>query len=264
MGVIRTDKWLIDWYDKPIKICEQVKAYFHNVKPLEIYEYFILHGMYRPPFKKENEWVKKLQNNKVWDVVTKEKQYLEETWGGPDIPIFIFPSDPHNRDLKQNYNGKSGLAFKDKLFLFLSDDNKQKEIRALFTHEYNHVCWLAKYKKNEKDYVLLDTVILEGLAENAVRERFGEEYTANWTTYYSNQTLKKLWDTLVFPNRNILPSDRKHQDILYGFRFYPKMAGYCVGYYLVKKYMLENSLICKDLLHSQTDLFHQIKNYHIF
>ena len=61
----------------------------------------------------------------------------------------------------------------------------------MFTHEYNHVCRLSKFQKSEEDYVLLDSIILEGLAENAVRERLGEEFLATWTSYYSNEELKK-------------------------------------------------------------------------
>ena len=112
---------------------------------------------------------------------------------------------------------------------------------------------LSKFQKNEENYVLLDTIILEGLAENAVRERLGEEFLATWTSYYSNEELKKMWNNLVFPNRNILKSDLKHQNILYGGRSYPKMLGYCVGYYLVKNYIEATNKTSKDLLNIKTD-----------
>lgn len=93
----------------------------------------------------------------------------------------------------RDQNGKSGLAFKDKLFLFLSDQNSDNEIRALLVHEYNHVCRLAKNGKQEENYVLLDSIILEGLAENAVRELVGEEYLAKWTSYYTEGQLNQMW-----------------------------------------------------------------------
>src|SRR5699024_2978860 len=105
-------------------------------------------------------------------------------WNGPNIPIFILPSDQHNRKLQRELSGKSGLTFQDKLFLFISEDTSESELKSLFTHEYNHVCRLSQYPK-EEDYTLLDTIILEGLAENAVRERFGDQATANWTRHYS-------------------------------------------------------------------------------
>src|SRR5699024_2797253 len=160
----------------------------------------------------------------------------------------IFPSDPNNRKLREDFNGKSGLAYADKLFLFVSDENSENEIKALFTHEYNHVCRLMKLDKKEKDYVLLDTIILEGLAENAVFERLGDKYTANWTKYYSKAELRKMWHHIIMPYRHTPKDVQRHQSILFGLHFYPKMVGYCVGYYLVKKYLMENKLTSKELL----------------
>jgi len=257
MGVIRTEKWLHDSYHQPIEICEKLKVHFEDALSSEIYDYLNQHGMYIP-FKNGIEVVKKLQKNNVWEIVEEENLRLQKVWEGPNIPIFIFPSDKNNRKIQQDFNGKSGLAFKDKLFLFISEDNMEMEIRALFTHEYNHVCRLSMYLKNEEDYVLLDTIILEGLAENAVRERLSEECLAAWTSYYSNEEIKEMWNNLVLPNRNILRNDRKYQNLLYGLRLYPKMLGYCVGYYLVKNYIEATNKTSKDLLNINTDKIAQI------
>lgn len=258
MGVIRTDKWLHDSYHKPLEICEKLKEHFNGASAFDIYDHLTQHGMYHP-LRNGHVVVNKLQENKVWEIVQKEKLRLQKVWEGPNIPIFIFPSDKNSRKLKQDFNGKSGLAFKDKLFLFISEDNTEKELRALFTHEYNHVCRLSKFQKREEDYVLLDSIILEGLAENAVRERLGEEFLAPWTSYYSNEELRKIWKSLVLPNRNILINDRKHQSILYGLRSYPKMLGYCVGYYLVKNYIEATNKTSTDLLTIETNHIAQIK-----
>ncbi|MBY7142025.1 DUF2268 domain-containing protein [Virgibacillus sp. NKC19-3] len=255
MGVIRTDKWLLDLYDEPSELCEKLVAYFERVLASEIHEYLTMHGMYRTPSKNIEDLLKKLKNNNVWKTVHKEKQYLQEEWDGPDVPIFIFPSDTNNQRLIQDSNGKSGLAFSDKLFLFISEENDEEEIRALFTHEYHHVCRLSKYPVNIKDFVLLDTIILEGLAENAVREGFGEKLTASWTSYYSNQQLEKMQNKLVIPNKSIQQTNPRHQRILYGLGLYPKMAGYCVGYHIVKAYMEANKKTTKDVLHMPTDTF---------
>lgn len=253
MSIIRTDKWLLDSYDKPIEICEKLKVHFEGATfGSEIYDYLTLHGMYRP-FKNGKKIVAKLQENKVWDIVENDIQKLQQLWQGPNVPVFIIPSDTNNLNLKREFNGKSGLAFKDKLFLFISEDNKETEIRSLFTHEYNHVCRLTIYQKPEDNYVLLDTIILEGLAENAVLERFGDKSVSTWASFYSNSQLEKMWKELVYPNRNITKSNHKHNDILYGLNYYPKMSGYCVGYYLVKKYLEVNQLTCKDLLNTEPD-----------
>ncbi len=254
MSVMRTDRWLSDLYDDPVKICEKIKIHFDGASASEIYDYLTFHGMYTPQ-KTGSFAVKKLKENKVWDIVQDEKMKLQKIWEGPRIPVFIFPSDTTNEILNQEFRGKSGLAFKDKLFLFVSEENNEAEIRSLFTHEYNHACRLSKYHKDEEEYVLLDTIILEGMAENAVRERFGAEFMSNWTSYYSNEELKKIWRRFVYPNRSTLKVSAKHQDIMYGLRSYPKMAGYCVGYYLVNQYMESKGLSSKDLLSIHSEKF---------
>ncbi|WP_019413470.1 DUF2268 domain-containing protein [Paenisporosarcina sp. TG20] len=260
MSVIRTDKWLLDLYDKPLEICEKIKAQFNGAQAPEIYNHLNLHGMYRPT-KNGKKAVKRLQKNKVWEMVENERLHLQEMWGGPDVPVYIFPSDTKNLKLIQDFNGKSGLAYSDKLFLFISRDNAEKEIKALFTHEFNHVCRLSQHIKKEENYVLLDTIILEGLAENTVRERFGEKFIATWTSYYTEEELERMWITLVRPYRNKTWTDRKHHEIMYGLQSYPKMLGYCIGYYLVKKYMEENEVECKELLNIPTEQIAQIKRY---
>lgn len=253
MGVIQTDKWLLESCDKPVELCEKVKKYFNDASAPEIYRHLTSHGMYQLPFKNGKVVIKRLQRNKVWDIVRKEERLLQRMWKGPNIPIFIFPSDINNRHIMQDFNGKSGLAFKNKLFLFISEDNSELEIKALFTHEYNHVCRLAHFSKDEKDYVLLDTILLEGLAESAVKERLGNASTASWTSYYSNKELKDMWNKTVQPYKDLSPKQRRHQDILYGLRSYPKMLGYCTGYYLVQKYMKANDLTAKEMLATASD-----------
>lgn len=260
MSVIRTDAWLLDLYHHPIKLCAKLKSYFERASEAELYNHLTIHGMYRPD-RQGLEQVKALQNNKVWEIVQKDERYLREKWEGPDVPIFIFPVDGRNQKIQRDLKGKSGLAYKDKLFLFVSDENTEKEIRALFTHEYNHVCRLASMAKKEEHYVLLDTVVMEGLAENAVRERFGEELLAGWTSYYTDEELEKMWKQLIRPNRDILTTDRRHQELLYGLKsFHPKMLGYCVGYYLVKKYIEEIRLSSKALLQKRSEAIAKIRN----
>lgn len=257
MSVIRTDRWLLASYNNPLELCEKLTGYFNGAQAFEIYDYFLLNGMY-VPLKNGKKNVKQLQENQLWEIVANETEQLQRVWNGPDIPIFIFPSDVNNQKLIEDFNGKSGLAFDNKLFLFLSEHNKEKEIRAMVTHEYNHVCRLSKYKKKEEDYVLLDTIILEGLAENSVKERYGEEWLADWTSYYTTEQLENMWRKIVYPNRNILKAKDKHHEILFGFRHYPKMVGYCVGYYLVKKYMESNSLSSQDIFGVKTDEIAQL------
>ncbi|HEX6593829.1 MAG TPA: DUF2268 domain-containing protein [Bacillota bacterium] len=248
MSVIATNDWLRTSYHQPIEICRKLTKYFSGVSVTDIQQHLITHGMYHRPYEKSDWLVKNLEEKNVWTVIQQEEKLLRNKWKGPDIPIFILPADPFNRQLKREHNGKSGLAFRDKLFLFLSAGHDEQEIRALFTHEYNHVCRLANDEKDEADYTLIDTIILEGLAEYAVYKRFGKSYTAPWTSYYSTNQLERKWKKIILPNRQLPQSHPKHQTILYGLHLYPRMLGYCIGYYLVNQYMLSTDLPFVDVL----------------
>ena len=254
MSVIETDKWLLEAYHRPIEICEKLRVHFDGAFASEIYDYLLLHGMYTP-LEIEKSHVLQLQKKQVWELVQNEAQVLQKLWKGPDIPIFIFPSDTTNETLKMEFNGKSGLSFKDKLFLFISEENNEADIRSLLTHEYNHVCRLTTYPKLEDDYSLFDTIILEGLAENAVRERCGEKFLSPWTSYYTDKELLSMWEKLIVPNGTILKSDSKYFELLYGSPSYPKMAGYSVGYFLVKNYLKINHFTSKDILATDPSVF---------
>lgn len=103
-------------------------------------------------------------------------------------------------------------------------------------------------------YTLLDTIVLEGIAENAVRERLGEELTASWASFYSDKEIAKMWADYILPKRRLLREEQEFQAILFGHRKYPKMLGYCAGYHVVKRYMERNSLSSKDLLPVEADV----------
>ncbi|MCG7345936.1 DUF2268 domain-containing protein [Sporosarcina sp. ACRSL] len=247
MTVVRTDNWIAESQGDPWKVCQYLTQYFPTASALEIHDHLTMYGMY---FSSEQgkELGKLLNANHTWEISAKELERLRSDWNGPSVPVFIFPSDSDNKQLIDEFNGKSGLSYGDKLFLFISPLNTETEIKALLTHEYNHVCRLNKFLKREKEYTLLDTIILEGLAEMAVEERFGKISTSIWTSLYSEQQLAKLWKDYVYPNRNHLKESDTHEEVLYGLGDYPHMAGYCVGYYLVQNFLKDTELHAGDLL----------------
>lgn len=255
MSLIDTKKWMDESSDDPIVIGEKLESYFKDATATEIYHYLVMQGMH--PYPNREAFIK-LKENDCWEIMERLENKYKRLWNGPDIPIFIFPSNTSSRILLQAFNGMSGLAFSDKLFLFLSENNTTNEMKALFIHEYNHVCRLYNYEKKEKDYNLLDTIILEGLAENAVFEQLGKAYMARWTSYYSEQKLEQMWLKLVLPSIHLPNGNQRHHKILYGENNLPKMAGYCVGYYLVKKFKKENKRSSKDLLGISSAIIAQI------
>ena len=61
------------------------------------------------------------------------------------------------------------------IFLFVCGRNSLEELKALLAHEYHHICRLHQIETKETEYTLLDTMIMEGLAEQAVTERYTEK-----------------------------------------------------------------------------------------
>lgn len=260
MTVINTEKWLEIAYHTPEKLYQKISNYFPHPNPKEIKELLIKHGMY---FKPDHNWKACLNTWKeknIWKVIQKEEKLLKQEWYGKDVLIFILPSNTYDRNIREQYNGRAGLAFRDKLFLFISQNSKVNEIKALFTHEYNHCCRLIHNSKKEKNYTLLDLIVMEGLAENAVYERFGDELLAPWTSYYSDRELEEIWKRLLLPNKDLPKTSSKANKILYGLDLYPTMAGYSVGYYLVKEYMRQTSKGSKELLHIPSEEIALINN----
>ncbi|WP_078548113.1 DUF2268 domain-containing protein [Litchfieldia alkalitelluris] len=255
MIVTLTKEWLNDSYDNPILLCEKLQPYFkESVTAQEIYQFLNMNGMYRPN-KEDESRLKAFVEKKPWKIVQDQEAKLKKDWKVPNIPIFIFPSDQTNRTIYKEFNGKSGIAFHDKLFLFLSEENTDSEIRAVFTHEFNHVYRLSKYKKQEGEYHLLDTMILEGLAEHSVRERLGEDYTAKWTHYYTKSQLERLW-ARYYKNHQDITKDHPHfQRLLYGFSPLPKMLGYSMGYELVGNYLTKNQKTTSQVMELPSENF---------
>ena len=75
---------------------------------------------------------------------------------------------------------KAGVSFKNKMFLFLTPLQDEKELEALIVHEYHHVCRLNKLVKPLDEYTLIDSIVMEGFAEYVVTKYCGKEYNAKW------------------------------------------------------------------------------------
>ncbi|MGG0643008.1 DUF2268 domain-containing protein [Sporosarcina gallistercoris] len=248
MAVMKTNEWLTEHYQNPIELCSKLKPLFPGVSAKEIVDYFRLHGMYLEHTTSGFSLVETMIQNNIWTIVEKEHRALQKKWKGPDVPIIILPSNTTDKKLMKETNGKAGLAFADKLFLFAPATISEQELKALLIHEYNHVCRLWHTKKDEKSYTLLDSIILEGLAEHAVRERLGEAYTASWTKLHSKGKLEKIWRKIISPQKELLKSHPLHNQYLFGWNGHPRMAGYCVGYYLVGSYLNTNGVCISDIL----------------
>ncbi|WP_243291334.1 DUF2268 domain-containing protein [Bacillus sp. FJAT-47783] len=232
MGVVNTNEWLKK-DPNPLKACEKLTHYFQQISAEEIYDYLKDFGMYRSVRK---TFLKEMERSHIWPKVKKRYERLKQKWEGPDVPVFIFPVDERNGLLTRDFQGRSGVSFPDKMFLFLSPRTSDLSLDAVITHEYHHICRLHKYSKREEEYTLLDTIILEGLAEHAVKEEIGEEAITHWMTKYSPTQLKRWWNMWVKDNQHVKRDHPKYVQLLFGKAFYPTMLGYALGYDIVETY----------------------------
>jgi len=246
MGIIRTDQWLKDYFDRPMKICEKLKPYFKGQTADDIYNQLLKFGMYRPSKASRNHLGDMIDYN-AWEKVDKIFRKYQKKWSGPDIPIFLFPlGQERGFFLRQSERRKAGVSFPDKMFLFLSYYDDPKEIEALFVHEYHHVCRLRALNKRLEEYTLLDSIIIEGLAEYAVLENCGEKYLANWCHMYSERELDFFWDQFLKKRLNRKKHERVHDELLYGGGRFPQLLGYAAGYHIVSKYYSRNQYTAKS------------------
>lgn len=200
--------------------------------------------MYRPNANQEKVF-EALDKNKTWEKVKRLFLSYKKKWNGPDIPIYIFPIGSGS-GLFHSSQTKSGVSFPDKLFLFLSDLEDEREIEALFIHEYHHICRLNGLKKSINEYTLLDSLIMEGLAEDAVHEILGSKYVAKWSKMLSKDSFKVYLEKYLQNNLTLKKGTHKHDQLLYGKGLLPNMLGYTCGYHIVRSFRLVNSYSTKE------------------
>lgn len=235
MGIIRTDEWLKEDFDRPKKICERLLPYFNGQQANEIYHQLMNFGMYRPSRSSWNNlnWMMK---QKAWHKVEQLFHKYKNKWSGPDIPVFLFPLGQSRGFFIREEKSKAGVSFPDKMFLFLSQNEDPKEIESLLVHEYHHVCRLRALNKKMEEYTLLDSIIIEGLAEYAVLKNCGSEYLAIWCRMHSEKEILKLWDKYLLKQLETKKNERSHDELLYGEGRIPNLLGYSVGFKIVENF----------------------------
>ena len=85
---------------------------------------------------------------------------------------------------------------------------------------------------------LKDSVVIEGMAECAVQEVYGEKWLSPWTKRYSIEEALAMWEQFFVPALHI-KGVNNHHPFLYGDKNkgLPLWIGYCVGYYIVQSYL---------------------------
>jgi uncharacterized protein YjaZ len=228
MGIERTDKWLEQDFYNPENLCRKILS--SEMKEAgRLYRYLLRFGMYRPS-KMTMETFEELKKKETWHTAKNIYEHYQKQWKGPDVPVYIFPKSRVRNEIEP---AKSGVSFKDKMFLFLHEIEDRKELEALIIHEYHHVCRLNKIQKPMDDFTLLDSMVIEGLAEFAVTKYCGKDFNAKWTSSYSKKELSYYWKKYMEDYLTIKRTHPLHDRLLYGAGRYPRLLGYALGYQLV-------------------------------
>lgn len=162
----------------------------------------------------------------VWQLIEEQFNSLMLNWEGPDVPIYIFP-------IVSGFQ-KNGMAYRDGICLFISSTLTEKQLNALFTHEYHHMCRRAFVNEHP---TLMDSLVMEGLAEDAVENLFGKNYLSTWTQYYSLIEVQNYWVSHFVPalyQQGLV----SHKPFLFGDEQLglPPWIGYCTGYRIVEAF----------------------------
>ncbi|MFC0472311.1 DUF2268 domain-containing protein [Halalkalibacter kiskunsagensis] len=247
MGVVRTDKWLRAYKIKSKKTKTLEEQYdcqrdvitrplcevFSTKDEAGLHQYLLQMGLFRPGQSIElvyDRW----KETSPWAIVQQQFQKLKEKWNGPDIKIYTLPMNDDNTFLSDELGGKTGLSLPHAIILFIKANVTKEDLLALITHEYHHVCRLQTIKQPEDSMKLLESLVMEGLAEFAVKEEVGPHACAAWTYRYDHVWNDVWFERWIRPNLQ-LKGRKNHHPFLYGSKEggIPLWLGYYTGYKIV-------------------------------
>lgn len=236
-------------------LCNPLEIVFPNRTVEEIHFELLRNGLFNPYEGIDLEaTLKELERKNVWGILQNEYEKLHRSWEGPEIPIYIYPLTRYRPMIDGFEANKNGVAYNGVLFLFVSTELTENELKALLTHEYHHICRLNYINQLPQDIELIDSLIIEGMAEWSVEEVYGEAGLSPWTKRYSFDEVQDLWQKYYAPTLH-LRGVASHRPFLYGDENVglPRWFGYCLGYRIIESYMNNRGLVSqKNLLRTSS------------
>lgn len=245
--IIRTEHWLKHLYEddrflrKKDKLppFKRLMDHHQEWKVEEWYDFLFKNGLLPPSENVKKYWLSWQKSSPYVGLAPLLKQ-LQNELEGPSIDVFPLPINVYNDFLMKVMQKKNGVTFSSMILLFLHESVSLKEREALLIHEYHHACRLAFQKMNERNITLLESIVMEGLAEHEVKKRLGKKYVSAWMEMYQDELLFHWWEKVVKNKRN-LRGRRKHVSYIYGGEYgIPRWLGYAIGYRMVSSF-LQNS-----------------------
>ena len=101
VGIIKTNEWLNQDFDRPLSIMKKLQSPFTEAKPEQLYRHLQKHGMYNPNEKSKKTY-NQLMEQEVWEKTEQIFATYQQLWNGPDVPIYIFPLSTASVQKKQS------------------------------------------------------------------------------------------------------------------------------------------------------------------
>ncbi|MGM9950054.1 MAG: DUF2268 domain-containing protein [Lysinibacillus sp.] len=225
-------------------------AIFPDTPEEAIYYQLLQNGLFEA-----NEWtgleetVAKLEERDIWALAGKEYTRLRKLWKGPEVDIYIYPLTKKRLSVDGMVANKNGVAYKNALFLFVTPELEERELYALLAHEYHHICRIFHRGSSPMEHSLKESLVIEGMAEAAVEELYGEEWLSPWAKRYTAEQAKDMWERHFVPSLEVkgVPN---HRPFLYGDRRMglPQWGGYSIGYHIVQSYLQKNGPVSQRKL----------------
>ncbi|WP_216828298.1 DUF2268 domain-containing protein [Alkalihalobacterium elongatum] len=268
MGTVATDRWIKcyieaaskssftqkNWNVQMKTIIEPVSRHFHHLPVYNLHRLLLEQGLFTPD-QDVSPIYTHMRKLKMWAYVQKIYSELKREWEGPSVKIIILPGNETNEIIMDSLGGKMGIGFVDKVILFVTSKTNHFDLRTLLTHEYNHSCRLMNLNKRENELTLLDSLIVEGLAEYGVREKCGKRALGKWHQEFSKEKLQHYWDH-YYRERIGVKGKHYHRPFLFGSEAIgiPLWTGYAIGFEIVCSMMEQKQHSIKKLLSLDSEI----------
>ncbi|WP_209125836.1 DUF2268 domain-containing protein [Alkalihalobacillus sp. BA299] len=268
MGTVATDRWIKGFIEEVSKvsfrqekwkvqlktIIQPISRHFQNIPLHVIHRSLLDQGLFTPDQDVDLIY-KHMKKLKMWAYVQKIYSELQQEWDGPTVKIILLPGNEENEIIMDSLGGKMGLGFHDKVILFVTTKTNHFDLKTLLTHEYNHSCRLSNLQKAEYELTLLDSLIVEGMAEYAVKELCGKRALGKWHNQFSKQDLQQLWDTF-YKERIQVKGKHYHRPFLFGSESLgiPLWTGYAIGFQIVQAMMEQQKYNIRKLLTLESEM----------
>lgn len=158
----------------------------------------------------------------------------------PPLPVHVFIFPWLGTQYEHKLKGVNGFTvYLGTMHLYISDDKfSVKELKATIVHELNHVIAYHHHNTIATERTLLESMVLEGMADVFRESIIGGEVSA-WSSALNEQECHNYLESLKY---SLDSKDyRLYNEVFFGAEGkYKKWTGYALGYRIFKSFFTAN------------------------